>query len=88
MALAVDERVLKIIRHRIAQVNNSGVTVTVDNILPTVSIDADGVEGFFMQEHEAQVFLDEANRIYEDAQEISFEDACKAVASPYVDLME
>jgi len=34
------------------------------------------------------VFLDEANRIYEDAQEISFEDACKAVASPYVDLME
>lgn len=88
MSLAVDERVLKIIHHRIAQVNKSGVTVTVDNMLPTVSIDAEGVDGFFMQESEAQEFLDEANRIYEDAQDISFEDACKAVASPYVDLME
>ncbi|GBO88739.1 hypothetical protein [Marinobacter salsuginis] len=87
MTQVIDERVLKIYRDRIAFVQNSNVTVSVDRSLPTVSIDPEDGEGFFMQESEAQTFLDEADRVYEELQEVSFDEACMAVASPYVDLM-
>jgi hypothetical protein len=87
MTKVIDERVMKIYRDRIAFVENSNVTVDVDRSLPTVSIEAPDAEGFFMQGDEAETFIAEADRVYEELQEVSFDEACKAVASPYADLM-
>jgi hypothetical protein len=87
MTQVIDERVLKIYRDRIAFVQISDVFLSVVCSFSTVSIDPEDGEGFFMQESEAQTFLDEADRVYEELQEVSFDEACMAVASPYVDLM-
>lgn len=62
------------------------VQVEVDERLPTVSIG--GEDGIFLQGHEAEVFVDEAKKLYLDVGTVTLEDCYRHMAKPYVDSMD
>jgi hypothetical protein len=66
---------------------NSGFSVNVDELLPTVDIEGeDEDEQFFMQEHEAQQFIDEAEELYNNSDsELDIETIYYALAQPYIE---
>jgi hypothetical protein len=61
------------------------VEIVVKTGLPTVSIG--GEDGVFLQGHDAEVFVDEANRLYKEVGDVTLEDCYAHLAKPYVDAM-
>ena len=79
---------IKIIRRNIEEVENSGITVQADNAYSTVSIEADGSEGIFLQGHEADAFIEEAKALYNnEALDLNMDEALLATAYPYIGII-
>lgn len=74
----------KIIRERADYVKNSGFRVEVDYTLPTVLI-AGNDEEIFLQEHQAQEFIDGATNMWEEARTVGMNVALHSEAKIYVD---
>jgi hypothetical protein len=86
-----------IIRENARYVRDSGYAVEYCEILPTVSIgllNKRGViddllgESVFLQEHEADDFMDQAKNLYEEAGDVLQEDCMLSVAKSYIDALD
>ncbi len=68
-------------------VRDSGFTVTVDEPFDTVAIDGPDGRGFFLQDAEAAKYIKEARADWENAGELSLDDAFTGHAKSYVDAL-
>jgi hypothetical protein len=59
--------------------------VTVDERFPTVSIG--GEEGVFLDGDEAENFVGEAKKLYQEVGDVILEDCYRHLAKPYVDAL-
>ena len=59
--------------------------VTVDDRFPTVSIG--GEDGVFLDGHEAEAFVDEAKKLYEQVGDVTLDDCYRHLAKPFVDAL-
>lgn len=66
-----------------------GFTVEVDTRMPWVSIQRNGSDapedGIFMQGDDACVFLDEADKLYNEAGDVTEDEVYMHLAGPYID---
>lgn len=70
-------------------VQDSGFTVNIDNSLPTVAmIDEHGETQVFLQGAEAEDFLSEVERMYEEVMVIDHETVTFSVAKPYIESLD
>lgn len=63
------------------------VTVDIDRSLGTVCIKGMGYDEIFLQGEDAAAFIDEVDRLWEDAEDVSDDDAAKCMALPYVECL-
>lgn len=78
--------ITEIYRSQAEHVRRSGVSVEVCRSLPTVSIESeDGA--VFLQGDEAAQFLDEVDRVWNEAQDLDSEDAEYGHAYQYLDAL-
>ena len=76
----------EIIENLAAYTRNSGFTVDVNNSLSTVSIANNEGEGFFLQGHEAQEFIDDCKQLAE-THDINVETVFLSTAKNYIDCL-
>lgn len=62
-----------------------GVDVEIDRSMGTVCISAQGEEDIFMQGDEADEFIAEVDKLWNDAQHVTEDEAALCAASPYVE---
>lgn len=63
-----------------------GVSVEVERSFPTVEIKW-GRQEYFMQESEAEEFIEQCDKAYEEAQDVTMDEVELHIAKPYVECM-
>ena len=61
----------------------AGVEIEVDSPFSTVSIG--GPDGVFLDGHQADAFIDEARKLYEEVGDVTIDDCYAHVAKPYIE---
>jgi hypothetical protein len=84
--MSQQQRELAIHRQQISYFDQSNVDFTVDRMYSTVHIAdvAEPVAGVFLQDHEADTFIEQADALFEHGN-LSMSECYKVIAYPYLD---
>jgi hypothetical protein len=77
----------RFIREAAERTRNSGVTVEWDSAFSTVAIDAQGEDGVFMQDDEADSFIEEMRKLCKRYPSLDEYTAALALAEPYAEVL-
>ena len=77
----------KFIREAAARQRASGVTVDIGSPFSWVSIDAPGADGLFLQDHEADTFIEEVRALCKRYPSLDEDTAALALAEPYAETL-
>ena len=77
----------EIVREQAEYVKRSNVSVDVDSRFPWVDIEdnSDAEFAYHLEGDEAENFIKEARRLWNEADDVSWTTACYAAAKPYVE---